>query len=130
MTTICRLTVGSGLNTCYVNQNIVQFVYQGNFYQGPLQCLGNGNESRNGALELCNNVTGPGGSTGTVPVLNNLNTKTSTSGHTESRYWSDYNYQKLGEHNAPAWLCADEATIDTDSEDNSGTCQWFDVYVL
>lgn len=123
VTSTCPFTVGSGLNNRYINDGIVQFVYEGNFYSGILKCLGNGkNGGVEGALQTCNNVTGTGGGDGTVFILN-------SNGYTENRYWSDNNYTALKAYDDPSWLCIDGSVLNLDSGNSethdNGACVWY-----
>lgn len=122
VTSKCPFTLGSGLNTRYLADPIIQFKYMG----GGDYCLGTlYNGSAFAGLQGCNNLNGNAGGQGTVFVIDS--SKHNASGYVESRYFSDQ-LASEGIHDQPAWLCnlsnSDDLITLNGSNNYKTACQW------
>lgn len=124
VTTTCPFVAGSGLNTRYLNDEVIQFV---DVQSGYIECLGN-NGGASGILVPCNNQNGVGGGIGSIFVLNKGGG--GSIDFAENQYWSDANYSYNKEYDTPAWLCMNQpvgqSQVDTDNTSPAGgaICQW------
>jgi hypothetical protein len=117
----CPFRVGSGLNSRYNNDSIIQFKYMG----GGNYCIGDlSNHFPFAGLQACNNLNGNGGGQATIFVVNSR--KLNPSNYIENRYWS--NIESSSVHDQPAWLCnlsSKGNLLDLDGSNSLKTaCQW------
>lgn len=123
VTSTCPFKVGSGLNTRYLDDSIIQFKYMG----GGNYCVGNlgnsFNQSPNAGLQPCNSLNGIDGGPGTMFILNTG--RNGTSNYVESRYWSN-ELASVHLHDQPAWLCnlSNDSLILDGLNSLQSACQW------
>jgi hypothetical protein len=113
VTSTCPFTVGSGLNSRYQGQEIMDI----QFSTG--QCAGDDGYG-GGALEPCPDSSGNGGGDGTIFIWN-------TSLYMVNRHWSDAWYSGGYGANNPAFLCSQGVSgdrVNLAGGGQAGYCQW------